>query len=90
MAAWNLSAIVGINYLSVAVRSAGGVAVTLILGLLAFAAQKMLFTALGGLTTLLLCAAVGLVLQLIAVLILRIFEKEELTYFPLSVLTKRI
>ena len=90
VAAWNLSAIVGINYLSVAVRSAGGVAVTLILGLLAFAAQKMLFTALGGLTTLLLCAAVGLVLQLIAVLIQRIFEKEELTYFPLSVLTKRI
>ena len=52
--------------------------------------QKLLFTALGGLTTLLVCVIVGLLLQLIAVLVLRIFEKEELTYFPLSVITKRI
>lgn len=90
VAAWNLSANVGINYLSVILRTAGGVAVTLILGVVAFVMQKLLFTSLGGLTTLLVCVIVGLVLQLMAVLALRVFEKEELTYFPLSVLTKRI
>ena len=90
VAAWNLSAVVGINYLSVILRTAGGLAVTLLLGVVAFVGQKLLFTALGGLTTLLVCVIVGLLLQLIAVLVLRIFEKEELTYFPLSVITKRI
>lgn len=89
-AAWNLSAVVGINYLSVIIRSAPGLAVTLILGLLAFVAQKVLFTALGGFTTLIICVLTGLVLQFIAVLVLRVFEKEELAYFPLAVLTKRI
>ena len=90
VAAWRLSAVVGINYLSVISRTASSVVVTLIIGLLAFVGQKLLFTALGGLTTLLLCVGFGLILQLIAILVLRVFDKEELAGFPLPFLTKRI
>ena len=90
VAAWNLSAIVGINYLSVIIQSAPGLIVTLILGLVAFVAQKLMFTALGGFTTLIVCVLIGLVLQFIAILLLRIFDKDELAYFPFAFLTKRI
>jgi hypothetical protein len=90
VSAWNLSAIVGINYLSIISRAVSGMVVTGIIGLLAFAAQKLLFTALGGFTTLLLCVGFGLALQLIAILVLKVFDKEELAGFPLPFLTKRI
>jgi hypothetical protein len=90
VAAWSLSSIVGINYISVVVRSAGGMIVTLILGLLAYVVQRLIFTALGGFTTLMICVCFGLVLQFAAVLALRIFEKEELLCLPFSMLTKRI
>ncbi len=90
VSAWNMSAVVGINYLSVLSRSVSGMVVTLIIGLLTFVGQKLLFTALGGFTTLLLCVGFGLIVQLIAILVLRVFDKEELAGFPLPFLTKRI
>lgn len=90
VSAWNLSAVVGINYLSVISRTAAGVGATVVIGLLAFVAQKVLFTALGGFTTLLLCTGLGVILQLISVLALRVFDKEELAVFSMPFLSQKL
>ena len=90
VSAWNISAVVGINYFSVITRTVSGIVVTLIIGLAAFVAQKLLFTALGGLTTLLLCVGFAVILQFVIILALKVFDKEELAGFPLPFLAKRI
>ncbi len=90
VALWNLSVIIGIDYLSVGIRCAGVLIFTVILGGLAFVAQLLLFTALGGLTTLLVCVVFGMVLQLMMVLLLKVFTKEELAYLPLSFFTGKL
>lgn len=88
--AWSLSASVGINYLSVILRTGKGLIATVIIALLLYVVQKILFTPLGGLATLIICIILGLVLQIIAIFVLRIFEKEEYQNLPLSFLTKNI
>lgn len=90
VSAWNLSAVVGINYLSVVSRTAVGMGATIVIGVLTFVAQKVLFTALGGFTTLFLCVGLGVILQVIAVLVLRVFDKEELAVLSLPFLTQKI
>lgn len=85
-----LSMMFGINYISVLLRISTGMVATAVIGVIVYFMQQAMFTALGGFVTLLICAIVGWALQFAAVLVLRIFSKEELQYFPLPFLTTRI
>lgn len=85
-----LSVMVGINYLSVLTRCMTAILATICIGIVVYLIQKALFTALGGIVTCLIGVIVGWVAQFLVVVVLRVFDKEELTYFPLPFLTKRI
>ena len=86
-ASWCLSAAVGIHYLSVLIRTGGCIIITLLISLVLYGVQRLIFTALGGLATLLVCMALGMLLLFIAVLALKVFDKEELKDLPLSFIT---
>ncbi len=86
-AAWCLSGAVGIHYLSVVVRSGACLICTAVISLLLYGVQRLIFTALGGLATLLVCMAVGMFLMFIAILTLKVFDREELKDLPLSFIT---
>ena len=89
-AAWSLSSIVGIHYLSVIMRTGGCVIVTFVIALVLYGVQRLIFTALGGLATFIICALLGLVLQLIAIFVLHIFDKDEFNNLPLPFITRNI
>lgn len=89
-AAWSLSSVVGINYLSVIIRSGMGMIMTVVIALLLYGVQRLIFTALGGLATLLICVVLGLLLQMAAIFTLHIFEKDEFSNLPLPFITKNI
>ena len=90
LSAWSLSSAVGIHYWSVLLRTGAGVIATAVIALLLYVVQQILFTPLGGLATLLICVVVGVILQFVAILVLRIFDREEYRYLPLPILTKNI
>lgn len=90
LAAVSLSVIVGIDYLSVLARCAAAIFATICIGAVVYVIQKVLFTALGGFVTCLIGVIAGWAAQFFIVVVLRVFDKEELTYFPLPFLTKRI
>ena len=89
-AAWSLSAIVGIHYLSVILRTGVCMIITLLIALLLYGVQRMIFTALGGFATLIICVSLGLVLQLIAIFTLHVFDKDEFNNLPLPFITRNI
>lgn len=86
--AWSISSSVGINYLSVLLRTGVGLFITAVIALLLYLVQRILFTPLGGLATLLVCVLLGLILQFAAVVALHIFDKEEWQHLPLAFLQK--
>lgn len=87
---FSLSASVGIHYLSVILRTIGCVAVTFADALLMYGLQRMLFTALGGLATLIICVMVGMAVQLVAVLALHVFDRDEYSNLPFAFLTRNL
>ncbi len=87
-AAWALSATVGINYVSILVRTGCCIGFTLVIAVILFGVQTLIFTAFGGLATLILCLLFGALLQLIGVLVFRIFDKEELVNLPPAFLNR--
>lgn len=72
VAAWNVSAVVGIHYMSVVHKTGVSIVLTLIAAVLLFGVQQLIFTAMGGLGTLIICIAIGCVFQMIQ---FRIFLK---------------
>ena len=90
LAAWALSSVVGIYYGSVVIRSGAGMVGTTIIALLLYGVQRLLFTAFGGLATMIICLVLGLVLQFVTILALRIFERDEFHYLPLPFITKSL
>ncbi len=82
-----LSAVTGLGYVSVLVRSGVCVFFTAMISLLLFGVQRLVFTALGGLATLILCLGIGCSLLFVAIFVLRVFSKEDYKYFPFSYLT---
>lgn len=90
LSAISLSVMVGINYLSILTRCAAAIFATLCIGIVVYLMQKAFFTALGGFVTCLIGVVAGWAAQFFVVVVLRVFDKEELTYFPLPFLTKRI
>ncbi len=87
VAAFNLSIAVGIHYLSVLIHTSASLIATLVISLLLYGIQRLVFTALGGLATLLVCLMLGLILQGLSLLALKVFRKEELKELPLSSIT---
>ena len=89
-AAWSVSSVVGINYLTVFLRAGTGMIATAMIALLLYGVQRVLFTPLGGLATLLICILFGLVLQFIVILALHIFDRDEFNYLPFPFISKSI
>jgi len=87
LSAFILSSSVGVNYISVVIRTSACIIITLVISVVLFVIEKLVFTALGGLATLILCIAIGAVLLFVVILALKIFSKEELKDLPLSFLT---
>ncbi len=87
VAALSLSAAVGINYISVLIHTGACTVITVVISLILYGVQCLVFTALGGLATLLLCLGLGAVLLFIAVLALKVFHRDELKELPLSFIT---
>lgn len=90
MKAWFVSGTVGINYLSVIGRSASGIMVTMFIALLLYGVQRLIFTAFGGLATLIIGVILGLTLQFFVILGLHIFDRDEYNNLPLSFVTKKV
>lgn len=88
MAAWILGSRIGISYLSVLLRVARPMIFSLLTGALLFVIQTLIFTALGGLSTLLICLLTGYAMLWISIFVFRVFSKEELLTLPLGFLTK--
>ncbi len=89
-AAWALSSSVGIDYLSILFRTGVGMVLTMIIALLLYGVQRLIFTAFGGLATLIICILIGCLLQFMAIMALRIFDKDEWSNFPFAFLTKGV
>lgn len=87
-AAVSLSVSVGINYISVLVHVSAGLIGTVVISVVLYGVQQLVFTALGGIATLAVCLIIGMILQFIMILALKIFHKDELKELPLSFLTK--
>ena len=82
-----LSGSVGINYISVVIRTSACIITTTVISLIVFCEERLMFTAFGGLATLLLCMMSGAVLLYIVILVLKIFSNEEWKDLPLSTLS---
>ena len=67
VAAFLLSRVVGINYVSVLIRTGCCIVITLIIAIILFGVQTMIFTAFGGLATLILCLLLGILLHSISI-----------------------
>jgi len=69
-AAWYVSRSVGIHYMSVIVRTGVPIVFICILGIALFGLQQLIFTAMGGLGTLIICVAIACVAGKIIMLVL--------------------
>ncbi len=90
LSAWSISSVVGIHYMSVLIRTAGSVVFTLLTAVLLYGMQYLLFTALGGLGTLIICIVTGVILQFAAIHAMHVFDKEELANLPFAFIFKYI
>lgn len=88
LAAFLLSRVVGINYVSVLIRTGCCIVITLIIAIILFGVQTLIFTAFGGLATLIMCLLLGILLQFISILAMRVYDKEELNNLPPAFLNK--
>ena len=88
VAAWHVSSVVGIYYMSVLIRTGASLVLSLVIALVLYGVQRLIFTALGGLATLLICILIGAVLQNLAIIALHVFDKDEQGNLPLAFLTK--
>lgn len=82
-----LAGSIGINYISVMIRTSACVITTMVISLIVFCAERLMFTAFGGLATMLLCMMLGVVLLYVVIWVLKVFSKEEWKDLPLSTLS---
>lgn len=89
-AAWSISTVVGIHYMSVLIRTGGLMVCTLFIAVVLYGVQCLCFTALGGIGTLIICIVLGTMLQFVSTLMLHVYSKEEIENLPLAFITKHI
>lgn len=77
IALWFMSSEVGINYLSVLLRSYKLLIVNVFIGVLLVILQSLIFTAFGGLGTLVICVLFSYLMFWISIRMFRVFSKEE-------------
>lgn len=88
IAAWNIAMAIGINYLTVLYRAGGSCIAALIIGGVLFGIQTIVFTAFGGIATMIICIAIGLLLLLFGTMKMHVFSKGECKNLPFSFLTR--
>lgn len=88
IAAWNIGTVVHINYLTILYRTGGCCIAALIIGGVLFGIQTIAFTAFGGIATMIICVAIGLLLLLFCIMQMHVFSKGECQNLPFSFITR--